>query len=102
MPNPTDPQPKDVAITPVLALLRGAARRAAEAADRAYGSADLLALDPSAMATHAQRGDELWQHASRLHTMASELRLLAGDPGATARQRVDAVNAAHELMSTTR
>jgi hypothetical protein len=98
MPQPPDPEPADVAVGPVLILLRGQARRAAEAAERAYAAADLLATDPSAMASHAHRGDLLWERATALRSKANELRLLAGDPSATAQQRIEAVAQAHALM----
>lgn len=97
MTAPADP-PRDVALSPVLVLLRGAARRAADSAESAYAVADLLAADLSAMTLHAQRGDQRWSYASALREKANELRLLAGDPAATAQQRIDAVASAHVLM----
>lgn len=86
---PADPEPHDVALAPVLILLGGAARRAAEASHAAYGVADTLASDTALSARHTATGDLHWQRATALRTRASELRRLVTDPAATPADRIE-------------
>ncbi|MEU6405327.1 hypothetical protein [Streptomyces sp. NPDC046985] len=97
---PAETQPHDVALAPVLILLGGAARRAAEAAHAAYAVADTLASDPAVSTRHTATGDLHWQRATALRAKAGELRRLVTDPAATPADRVEAAASAHALIAS--
>jgi len=92
-------RPADVALMPVLTLLRADARHNAEAADNAYSIADTFAAERALAAEHTRRANALWQHATALRQTAGLMRDLVSDPDATAAQRIELVNTAHSLMS---
>jgi hypothetical protein len=87
-----DPEPRDVALGPVL-LLGGAAHTA-------YAAADTLATDAAPSTRNTATGDRHWQRATSLRTKASELRRLVTDPGATPADRIEAAAAAHALITS--